>query len=236
MQGKTRQELYRAFIEFITNDIQLERHQVNRRMLSVFFWCFLLPALLSITLLILIKVRILPSRVRNYLDWIVLVLPVIYSLHFLSSEVLAQIPARFRRGGGAGALQQSLKEGAWREQTCESMEKALTASTEDWDWIIASFEMDLQAMDYRAKYLTALAGAVFFLLMQGIDSLSDTEGKVTWVKSTALGGWVQTSTNDVSQFVGLGLFLILLYLSGSQTYQSFRRYLNCAVLIRKKLD
>jgi hypothetical protein len=93
--------------------------------------------------------------------------------------------------------------------------------------------MDLQAMEYRTKYLTALAGAVFFLIMQGIDSLTDGEGKVTWVKSSVLG-WVETSSSDLSQFVGLALFLVLLYLSGSQTYQSLKRYLNCIELLARK--
>ena len=38
------------------------------------------------------------------------------------------------------------------------------------------------------------------------------------------------SESDSLQFVGLGLFLILLYLSGNQTYHSLRRYLVCAEL------
>lgn len=233
MQGRTQQELYRAFIDFVAGDLQRERHLVNRRMMSVFIWCFLTPTLMSISLLLLVKFRILPKSTRNYLDWVILILPVFYSLYVLSFEVLSHIPAIFRRGGGAITLEQSLKDGEWRERTLDALERSISATRDEWDWIVASFRIDLQAMEYRTKYLTALAGAVFFLIMQGIDSLTDGEGKVTWVKTTVLG-WVETSASDLSQFVGLTLFLVLLYLSGSQTYQSLKRYLHCAELLARK--
>lgn len=231
MQNRSRSELYQNFIEFIANDVQRERHLTNRRMLSVFFWCFFLPALISVTILLLVKFGILPKSTRNYLDWLVLILPIIYSLYFLSSEVITQVPRALRKGGMASTLAQSLKEGEWRERVCEGMKKDVSATAEEWSWMIASFKMDLQAMEYRTKYLTALAGAVFFLLMQGIDSISDEGSKVTWVKSSIFG-WVETSSNDFTQFVGLALFLVLLYLSGSQTSQSLKRYLNCAELVK----
>jgi hypothetical protein len=199
-------------------------------MLNAFFWCFLLPTLSSLGILILVKMGLLPRHVRNHLDWIVLILPVFYSLYVLSFEVLAHIPSIFRRGGGASTLEHSFKEGEWRENISESMLKVVAASPDEWNWITASFKMDLQAMQYRTKYLTALAGAVFFLIMQGIDSLADGEEKVTWIRNSRLG-WLETSTSNLAQFVGLGLFLMLLYLSGSQTYHSLKRYLDCAELI-----
>jgi hypothetical protein len=64
--------------------------------------------------------------------------------------------------------------------------------------------------------------------MQGIDTLGGEE-KVTWVKSP-FTGWVETGTSDFSQFVGLGLFLMLLYLSGNQTQRAVARYLDCVEL------
>jgi hypothetical protein len=233
MQGKSHQEVYQAFIDFITSDIQRERSRTNRRMMSVFLWCFLIPALSSITVLILVKMRILPRSARNNLDWVVLVLPVLYSLYILGSEVLLHTPAILRRGGGALTLEQSVREGAWRQNIVDTMERSLGATADEWQWVVTSFRMDLKAMQYRTKFLTALAGSVFFLIMQGIDSLTDGEGKVTWVKSAVLG-WIETSGSDISQFVGLSLFLVLLYLSGSQTYQSMTRYGNCAELILLK--
>src|ERR1700733_4272167 len=98
MQGKTRFEHYQNFIEFIAHDIQRERHQVNRKMFSVFLWCFLLPTVSTLTILILVKLRIFPRSARNHLDWLVLILPVFYSLYVLGSEVLVQVPAAFRKG------------------------------------------------------------------------------------------------------------------------------------------
>ena len=204
-------------------------------MWNVFLWCFFLPTIVTFAVLILIKIRILPLSVRVHLDWLMLISPTGYSLYILGSEVLAQLPYALKKGGSAASLLKSLEDGAWRERVCDSMNKSVAASNaKDWEWIATSFQMDLQAMHDRTKYLTALAGAVFFLLMQGIDSLADTEEAVRWVK-VAPFGWVETSaSNNLFQFVGLALFLTLLYLSGIQTYQSLRRYLNCAVLIRQK--
>ncbi len=232
MQTRSRQELYQSFIEFVASDIQRERHLVNRRMISVFVWCFLMPAIISLTLLILVKLKVFSPKARSHIDWIVLVLPVVYSLYILGSEVLAQVPAAFKKGGMATTLGQSVREGEWRDRVVESMGKSVVATPKEWVWIIMSFKIDLESMQYRTRYLTALAGAVFFLLMQGIDSL-DGEGKVTFVK-TSMMGWVETTAGDLTQFVGLALFLILLYLSGSQTNNSLKRYLHCAELLAQK--
>jgi len=66
--------------------------------------------------------------------------------------------------------------------------------------------------------------------MQGIDYLTDDVNKVTLVKEPLLG-WVETSNSNFTQFIGLGLFLILLYLSGTQTRDRLQRYLDCAELM-----
>lgn len=224
-------QLYRELIDFVRLDVQSERHLVNRRMFSVFIWCFLLPAMASAAALLLIKFHILPLRTRAVLDWIVLVFPVAYSLYVLGSEVLAPMPAMFRRGGASSVLGQSLKDTEWRERVCSDMRKAIKASPGEWRWLLESFRLDLDAIQYRTRYLTGLAGGVFFLLMQGIDSLGETpvENPGTWHKNPLMG-WLESSSNDLSQFVGLSLFLLLLYLSGSQTYYSLKRYLGCAEL------
>jgi hypothetical protein len=232
MQGKTRVELYQAFLDFVANDIQGERSRVNRKVVSVFVWCFLIPAVITMTTLIFIKLRIFPRGFRSHLDWAVLVFPVLYSLYILSSEVLVQVPKTFRRGGIATTLGQSFKEGAWRDRVSESMIRTVDATADEWEWIIANFKMDLEAMQYRTRYLTALGGAVFFLIMQGIDSLTDGVGKVAVIKATSFG-LVEVTSGDLAQYVGLFLFLILLYLSGSQTTNHLFRYLNCAELAQK---
>lgn len=224
-------ELYRDLIEFVKHDVQRERSQVNRRMFNVFLWCFLLPAAASIAFLLLIKFHILPRRARGILDWMALIFPISYSLYILSSEVLAQMPAVFRKGGTSNVLTQSLKETAWRERVCEGMKKSVQATPEEWRWLVASFRIDLSAIQNRTRYLTALAGAVFFLLMQGIDTLGEVtaDNPATWNKNPLMG-WLESSSNDFSQFIGLALFLVLLYLSGNQTYHSLMRYLGCVEL------
>ena len=223
-----RASLYREFLEFVREDIQRERHQAHRRMLSAFFWCFLLPAALSASVLTLTKAGWLPRSARAHLDWVMLISPVFYSLYVLGSEVMSQVPAAFRKGGVASSLNPSLKELEWRTRVCAAMSQDVKASAEDWNWIAQSFRIDLRAMKYRTGYLTALAAAVFFLIMQGIDTLGGEE-KVTWVKSP-FTGWVETGTSDFSQFVGLALFLMLLYLSGNQTQRAVARYLDCIEL------
>ncbi|MGZ3689393.1 MAG: hypothetical protein ACXVBW_13915 [Bdellovibrionota bacterium] len=232
MQGRTRQELYRAFLDFIGADIQRERKLVNRRMFSVALWCFLIPVGLVILVLVMSKIGVLPRSVRGHLDWLLLIFPVGYSLYILGSEVIAEIPASFRKGGVATSLGQSVHDSEWREKVRESMSRSLQATEVEWIWIVESFGADLKSMQYRARYMTALAGAVFFLIMQGIDSLTsdgDASGKVTWVKNP-LVGWVELTQSDFGQFVGLALFLVLFYLSSTQTAHSLGRYLNCAEL------
>jgi hypothetical protein len=230
MQSKNRQELYKDFLEFVSRDMQEERIQINRRILNVFLWCFIFPLLTSATILLLVKFNALSRYARNHVDLLILVFPVVYSLYFLGSEVLANLPKVFKKGGVASSLTQSVNEGEWRSRVCDGMTKSVFASPQDWAWIIASFKIDLGTMKYRTKHLTSLAGAVFFLLIRGIDSIADLETKPVWAKSPIFG-WVDASS-DLSQFVGLALFLVLLYLSGSQTNQSLYRYLNCAYLLK----
>ncbi|CAK9252006.1 unnamed protein product [Sphagnum jensenii] len=104
----------------------------------------------------------------------------------------------------------------------------LQCTPQEWVWIVESFGIDLDNMRYRAKYLTVLAGAVFFLIFQGIDSISDAPD-MNWLRNPAIG-WIETS-NEISEFAALALFLTLLYLSGSQASQSLQRYLGCAKLV-----
>jgi hypothetical protein len=230
MQGRTRPELYRDFMEFIQDDIQHERSLVHRRMFNVLLWCFLLPALVSALLLMLVKMGAIPRSARGYLDWLVLIFPVSYSLYILGSEVLNQVPAAFRRGGVSTTLGQALKDMQWRTRVCEAMNRAFPGVvSEEWSWVIFNYRTDLEALQSRNKYMTALAGAVFFLIMQGIDSISGDAEHVVWEKNPIFG-WIESNTNDLSQFVGLGLFLVLLYVSGNQTYHSLSRYLRCAEL------
>src|SRR5690606_14658332 len=109
----------------------------------------------------------------------------------------------------------------------EAMERELKWGKQEWSWVIMNVEEDLDRLQQRLRHLTALAGAVFFLLMQGIDSLTH-DGWIGDV-SPSLG------TNS-SEWVGLALFLLLLYLSGQQNIQILRRYLGCARLVKENSE
>jgi hypothetical protein len=221
------QDIYRTFLEFVGNDLQSERRVANRRMLSVFIWCFLAPVVLSVLIILLVKLGALPPRARANLDWLILICPVVYSLYILGSEVITGIPSIFRRGGLVVSLKDAQKQGEWRDRVCSAM-IALPLKAADWEWVVASFRIDLRNILYRAKYLTALAGAVFFLIFQGIDSLTEVPD-LNMLRNPGFG-WLETS-NELSELMALILVLVLLYLSGSQAYQSLVRYLDCVELV-----
>lgn len=225
--------VYLKFLDYVRSESQRERTIEAKRMMHVFFWCFLLPALLSIICMVLVKMGIFPRSVRASIAWIPLVFPVFYSIFFLSSQVLRDVPAAFRRGKLASHLGEAAKEGAWRERVCTELSSQVSASTDDWAWVMTNFHSDLEALLHRTRYLTALAGAVFFLIMQGIDLIADPVPTETFVKDPTFG-WMEVSSSDPLQFVGLALFLLLLYLSGSQSYHSLKRYLSCVQLLAQQ--
>ncbi|MBL7714743.1 MAG: hypothetical protein JNL01_04695 [Bdellovibrionales bacterium] len=231
MNHRSRHEAYQQFLEFIRRDSQKDRNAVNRRMLSVFIWCFLIPVLAMTGLNFLVKMGWVPLKARAYSDVVFLIFPVAYSVYFLNAEVVRGLPRLFRQGGLANSLRQADEEDAWREKVVDSMKRTVGGAPETWAWVYQSFRMDLEAMENRTRYLTALAGAVLFLIMQGIDLISDEGRRVVWEKDPVMG-WVETNSFDTAQYIGLVLFLLLLYLSGMQTVYSLRRYLNCAEIVQ----
>lgn len=224
-------DLYRAFIEYVSRDLQSARKTLNRRMINVFFWCFLFPALAATLAFLLLKFGVLPLWVRRYMDWIVIVFPILYLLYVLSSEVLSEIPRIFRRGGTGQMLAQSVKDCEWRARTADELKQVVPATSAQWRWILTNYRVDIESIRNRTKYLTAFGGAVFFLIMQGIDSIGGTNEPPMELTYQALQGWFQSSSNNLAGFVGLGLFLMLFYLSGNQTYQSLARYLHTGELL-----
>jgi hypothetical protein len=221
-----RRSIYRKYLEFIQSIHQKERLDVNRRMRSVFVWCFLAPVVTVALVILLVNFGVFPRVFRSYQDWILLIFPVIYSLYFLGSQVLTGVPEAFRRGGFGVTLGQAAKEADWRIEVCASMEKELRWSEDDWHWVIENAEEDLERMQMRTRHLTALAGAVFFLIMQGIDSLTnDNSFMVVAADPTA---------TTSSEWIGLALFLLLLYLSGQQSVQILRRFQSCAKLVLRQ--
>lgn len=224
-------ELYRDFLDFVRSDLQSERRLGIRRMFNVFLWCFVLPAGVSILWMVLIKTGLLPRWTGRYLDWVIVGFPLAFVLYILIIDLLHDMPEAFRRGGMSATLGRTLDNAKWRDRVCEEMrERFLAKHSENWPWLIRTFEVDLKNIQYRTRYLTALAGAVFFLLLQGLDYLDEPAAPVAWTRASILS-WFETSSSHFVQFTGLGLFLVLLYLSGNQTYHSLMRYLQCAELL-----
>ncbi|MBS1961851.1 MAG: hypothetical protein JST04_06530 [Bdellovibrionales bacterium] len=222
-----RRSVYRRYLEFVQTAHQKDRLDVNRRMRSVFVWCFLAPVVAVALVILMVNFGVLPRVFRSYQDWILLVFPVLYSLYFLGSQVLSSVPDAFRKGGFGMTLGQAAREADWRIEVCSAMERELAFNGDDWQWVMANAEEDLERMQMRNRHLTALAGAVFFLIMNGIDSLTN-DSSFTVVAADP------TSTTS-SEWIGLALFLLLLYLSGQQSVQTLRRFLSCARLVQRQL-
>ena len=235
MQAEPNRPAYLRFLDFVQEHNQTERSRVNRRMLSVILWCFLLPALFLAIVFILIHLGWFPKRFKHDVDWLILVFPIAYALYYLGREVVVELPNVIRRGGMATALKHTTEAFHWREKTCQAMTTGpLRLSSADWELVASHFRIDLKAMQYRARYLTGFAGAIFFLILQGIDTIGE---DTSWLATNALdfSRVIERVLDHISEMVGLGLFLLLLYLSGSQMHHLLERYLHCVELILERL-
>lgn len=229
----THSEAYEQFLKLVQTRNLAERQTVNKRMLGVFVWCFFMPAVMIVVTLILIRYDILPRSARNYLDWLILVFPVMYSIFILIGQVIRGIPSLFKMGGVAQTLFEAAENEKWRAGFLKEAKSRIGDSPEVWRHLSTSFECDLERMLARIRYLTGLAGAVLFLIMEGIDSITEVP-RPPVSSSQFVFEWFVQSQTSATQLIGLSLFLLLLYLSGSQTYHSLKRYLDCARLLAER--
>ena len=191
-QSRPQVELYEDFLHQVETLNRRDRTVTNRRMLSVFVWCFFAPIAVSVLLTALSKVKLVGDP-RGYLEWLILVFPVAYSAYILGLEVIRDLPHVFRRGALANVVRTAAREGHWRDEVCQNLRAQINATTEDWHYIYDNFRMEISALHARTGYLTVLAGAVFFLILEGIDVLGPGESPqhvspqaVYWVFSSVL--------------------------------------------------
>lgn len=233
MEEKSRIERYREFTAFVRADMDSQRRLLSRKLLSVFLWCFLVPAGVSLIGLLLLRMGYLPKRWTRYLDWVILIFPILYALYVLGIEVLRDLPLLFKQGGIAFTLEQGYRNAEWRARMAHNLQAQIKTDRQTWNWVLQQFQMDLNGIHQRTKHLTALAGAVFFLLMKGIDSIGQDEVRSPgfYQGFLSIQDWFEASSDGLAQFVGLALFLVLFYLSGNQTHQSLARYRDCVELV-----
>ncbi len=227
--SEQRTRLYEDFIEFVRADSRQERSADHRRMFSLLLWCFVAPGLVAGAIVLLSRLGVIGMRWRAYVEPVILFFPVIYSLYFMSSGFLRDLPRAFLKGNLSTALDTCLKESEWRRRTRGTLLATVSATPEDWAWIKDQFQADLDRLLQRTRYLTILAGAILYLVLEGIDSIGKLpQESVSWVRDPHLG-WVELAGKgeDYIQLIGLGLFLVLLYLTGSQTYYALKRYWVC---------
>lgn len=218
--GARRLASYRSFVEFVSEEIRREKLAGHRKMLFVLIACFIVPAILAVIIGALSRRGLMPATSSSLVSTLILVFPIGYSIIILARE--------FRRGvKQPGLLNNTLREAEWRSGVSTRIASRLSISPPDLRWLIQQFGFDIEGMAYRNRYLTGLAGAVLFLLMEGIDLVADPQPLgVSQTLVTPHGVW-QVSGTDLAQFVGLSLFLVLFYLSGSHACQTLRRYLRC---------
>jgi hypothetical protein len=234
-------DLYREFVDYIQLDIQRERLLANRRILGVVLWCFVIPAVAAIAVLVLVKLGVLPRRLNRYMDWLIVIFPVAYGLYMLGMDALRELPILIRKGGISATLSRALQEERWRARVCGEMKskffepKDPKTRIQGWSWLVNNLEIDMNNVQNRTRYLTALAGAVFFLIFQGIDSFDSPHAESRWSTSSIMG-WFEASSSSFTQFFALGIFLMLLYVSGNQVYLSLARYLQCARLVLSEIS
>jgi len=237
VQSKTLKDCYKNFLDFVNRRAREQRKTFNKRMFYVFMWCFFAPVATIAIVLILIATDVLPYRLKNNFEWLILAFPITYSLYFFGSEVLMEVPRIFRKGAMAVALEHNLKDGKWRDEICLKLEKDLPFSTDQLKWVIENYKLDLKLMRYRIRHITILGGAVFYGVLRGLDSLSlEREAIFHQLNKTSVLAWVQIINYEISQILGLSIFLILFYLAGMQNLQTLERYLDCAELslLKKK--
>ncbi len=215
-----RQAKYVEFMRFVQAHNNRDRLVVSRKLFSFVLWCFIAPAIVSVLIIVLANSSVIPKSARSYLDWVMLVFPVLYSLYFVGAQLLSGVPKVYREGGFAQSLAQVLSEYGWRVGVLKEFNPTPAWTTEDWDWVTRNLEIDISRLQARARYLTGLAGSVFFLIMQGIDALTlDAQSAAA-------------TDSGPAQWVGLALFLTLFYISSLQTPQNLQRYLSTARLMR----
>lgn len=224
---KSNQEVYEDFLKFVSSHSQINRAVMNRKMFSVFIWCFATPAITSITVLILVKFGILPVATKQYIEWLVLAFPVAYASLIMGSEIINGLPNLFRYGGLSTTLKQIRKDFDWRTETVEELKQKLQARPDQWKWLAVNFEIDLASLRSRTRFMTIFGGIAFFLVFSGIDHMGTEPVLPDQPSVEYLWILIATTVDGVFQVFAFILFLILLHLSGSQVIQALEKYLSC---------
>ncbi len=137
----------------------------------------------------------------------------------------------FRKGAALSALSQFLIEGVWRDGIVEKMKRALTFTQSEWQWIALNFQMDLKSIEFRSRAMTVLSGTIFFFILQGLDLLDPDVEPVLELSTFNLMNLIGSGLDKLAQLVALALFLILVNLTGAETLESLKKYLNAAKLL-----
>lgn len=234
-------QLYDQFLDFVARDVQEERSRAHRRIFSAIAWCLLLPIATTFVIALFTRLGWFPRSAKGLADSTLLIFPVLYGIWVLGSEARRAHRAARNHGGRRGAflaLGPAREDARWRERVSAQLSATVGRRPSTLVWLSRQFQLDLERLRQRSRYLTALAGAVFFLIMQGIDWIEpDPAARPIFHGGPGSLSGLMTSTGEATgdpyfQFIGLAFFLLLLYLSGVQAHQSFSRYGECLDLLR----
>lgn len=224
-------ESYNQFIRYVQSSIQEERTQTNRKMFSVFLFCFLLPAVLSFSTIILIRMGVIPRDARSYVDWAILFFPIAYGFYAIGLQGLREVTSGLRRGGVTNALEHSLKQNTWREKNCAELKQLLGTQETHWRWIVECYRADLQAMRRRNYTVTVFAASIFFFILHGIDLFDPATEIPLKIHPVLLISLLESAFDKLNQIIALAIFLLLFFMTGMELVSSLEKFLHCAELL-----
>ncbi len=218
---------YAAILLWIQEDLRKDRFAVHRRIFMILLWCLILPAIIASLLMVGIRLGWLPADWKRFLDWVTVMFPAGFALYVFVTEVATGFPAWIRVGGLGGVLKQIQQESEWRASARERVAAKFKLSPSAWLVVAKRYEADLKQVQFRTNFLVGLGSAVFFILLQGLDLASETDPRPLAVEGPKLLIHLVTLWNETfTRITSLGIFSVLLYLSGVQMVATLRRYIG----------
>ncbi len=230
-------EHYRSFIKFVDGDVRSKKASMNRQMLRLLGWSFVLPVLFIFTATVLIKVGMVSGEYKKYFDWLLLLCPLLYSVYLVGSDYFKDFGKVFKSNGSSSMVRRAIKEAEWREGIVAGFHQKLGFSKGDWAIIRGHFKAEIELSKKRNVYLTILAGSVLFFAFNGLELLDNSGPNLSTmlladrVHPGIFVVLIQGFLESLAQGSVLILFLILFYFSSHQITSALEKYLDCIDLL-----
>lgn len=216
---------FKMLAEWIQTDLQSDRKAMNKKILNVVLWCLGYPTLLVVLLLLIRRLNFF--YLDRYFDYIVFFPPAIYIIISIW-PMLREVPTVFKKGGISAHLDETTQEIKWREARTSKMIQDLKLNPLEWQQIQFHLKNEIERFREQNRYMTILTGSVLFLLFQFLD-LGNPDPAFVYSKNpqSLAAFWVNQFSQWSVQVFSLIIFVVLFYLSGTQSQRILSRYLVC---------